>query len=187
MEDQELVRRLLAKDAEAERLFYLTYKDPLYRTCTYILGYRDRDAEDMVHDTFLAALRDLPGFQFRSRLERWLRQICVHLCYKQLKKRKRLVAQLNEDLEALSAPRALEKPGLDRQKKETENALEVMESQKGLLGKPCQKLLELRDGEEKSYAELAEILKVPMGTVMSRLARCKDALKALMQKALSKA
>jgi len=56
--------------------------------------------------------------------------------------------------------------------------------QRDLMGDPCRSLLRLRDEEEESYSSIAETLKVPIGTVMSRLARCKEALKKLVLSAL---
>src|SRR5258708_7964748 len=104
MEDRELVQKLLAKDPDAQRYFYEAYRDYLYQTSVYLLGYKDRDAEDMVHETFLRVLQKLSTFEFRSSLGWWMNQICVYLCYKQLRRRKRLVAQMNEELDMLSAP-----------------------------------------------------------------------------------
>jgi len=74
---------------------------------------------------------------------------------------------------------------LKQEEEETQEMLRLLETQKKFLGKPCRELLEWRDGAGKSYADLAEILKIPMGTVMSRLARCKESLKELVLRALS--
>ena len=43
----------------------------------------------------------------------------------------------------------------------------------------------MRDEKGKSYAEISEKLKVPMGTVMSRLARCRETLKELVKRVLT--
>jgi RNA polymerase sigma factor (sigma-70 family) len=45
------------------------------------------------------------------------------------------------------------------------------------MGEPCQTLLKKRDEEGLTYGQLAEALKIPVGTVMSRLARCMDTLR----------
>jgi len=186
LEDRELVQKLLAKDAEAQGFLYQTYRDRLYRTCVYILGYQDRDAEDLVHETFMEVLRDLPQFKFQSSLSWWMRQVCVHQCFKQLRKRKRWVMRLDEELEALSGPADMEKPRQEQQEQRKQKILETIEAQRPLLGKPCQEILELRETSGKSYAELSQMLQVPIGTVMSRLARCKEALKELVIRALPK-
>src|SRR5690349_5071173 len=89
LDDRELVRRLLAKDEEAQRVFFETYWNKLYKACVYILGGRDSEAEDLAQEAFLVALRKLPEFEFRSTLHHWLFRICTYLCYERIRKRKR--------------------------------------------------------------------------------------------------
>ncbi len=184
MEDRQLVEKLLAGDAEAERVFFHAHRDRLYKACVYLLGYQDPDAEDVTQEAFIVALRKLPEFEFRSSLFTWLYRICVNLCYERIDKRWRLVSHLQEELEDLAGPLSG-----DRQEREEENALrnkklELLDGQKKLLGAPCRDLLDLRDVQGKSYAEVSKLLKVPMGTVMSRLARCRESLKQLVMQAL---
>jgi RNA polymerase sigma-70 factor (ECF subfamily) len=186
LDDRQLVQKLLAGDEEAERLFFHSYRDKLYRTCVSFLGYQDPEAEDVTQEAFIVAMRKLPEFEFRSELFSWLYRICVNLCYERMDKRWRQVAFLQEDLEALARPMAE-----DRLQKEEENAvrdkrLKVLEEQKKLLGAPCQELLELRDVQGQSYADISQVLKAPMGTIMSRLARCRESLKQLVLRAMGK-
>ena len=187
MEDRELVQKLLAKDDEAYRHFYATYQNKIYKACVYLLGYQDPDAEDVAQEVFLAALKQLPGFEFRSSLYHWLYRICMYLCYERIRKRRRMVASEEEALETAALSQALGRQNKDEEEKEKQQMMELLESQKQVLGDPCRSLLDLRDGQEKSYAQIADALKVPMGTVMSRLARCKEALKTLVLKALKEA
>jgi RNA polymerase sigma-70 factor (ECF subfamily) len=61
--------------------------------------------------------------------------------------------------------------------------LEIVREETARLGKPCRELLVLRVRQNLSYGELSAKLKIPIGTVMSRLARCKEALKTRVLKA----
>ncbi len=183
MEDRELVEKLLAKEEAAYRYFYGTYRDKIYKASVYLLGYQDPDAEDVTQEVFLAALKQLPQFEFRSSLYHWLYRICMYLCYERIRKRRRQVASLEDELETAAAPLVFgQDQALDDQ--ERQKALETIEAQRQLMGDPCRGLLDLREKQQKSYAQIADALKVPIGTVMSRLARCKEALKALVLKAL---
>jgi RNA polymerase sigma-70 factor, ECF subfamily len=187
VEDRELVQKLLAKDEQAYLIFYDTYRDKLYKACVYLLGYQDPDAEDITHEVFLAALRQLPQFEFRSSMYHWLYRICMYLCYERIRKRRRLVSSLDEELEAAMSQRAFAAQEREQEEKEKEEMLYLLESQRELMGDPCRGLLDLRENQKKSYAQLADMLKVPIGTVMSRLSRCKEALKALILKAMKEA
>lgn len=173
MDDSALVKGLLQKEPVAERYFYAIYGPKLRRYASFVLGYRDAEVEDVVQETFLAALKDLPKFEFRSSLHTWLRRICVNRCFERIRSRDRQVATETDELEALVGPR-----------EEKQNPfLEALREGWGLLGKHCREILDLRDKQEKTYGEIADALKMPVGTVMSRLARCKGALRELVKKA----
>jgi RNA polymerase sigma factor (sigma-70 family) len=184
LDDRQLVQQLLAKDEKAEQYFFHAYKDRLYKLCVSLLGYQDPEAEDVLQESFIAALEKLPEFEFRSSLYSWLYRICLNHCYNRLRARKRQVVRQEEELEVLAGPLAVDKDRRKTEETKLQAMLEVVETQRSLLGKACRGLLEMRENEEKSYAEIADSLKVPIGTVMSRLARCKEALKQLVLKAL---
>ncbi len=184
LEDRELVQKLLAKDPEAERYFFNAYREKLYKTCAYILGHQDPEAEDLAQEAFIVALRKLPGFEFRSSLNRWLYRICVFLCYERIRKRKRQVLHLQDELEGLSKAAMAQRERLKEEEDERNRLVELVRSQRNLMGEPCRELLRLWDEDNHSYAVIAEKLKIPIGTVMSRLARCKEALKQLVLNAL---
>ncbi|HVM31671.1 MAG TPA: RNA polymerase sigma factor [bacterium] len=184
MDDRELVQKLLAKDEAAYRHFYDAYQHKIYKACAYLLGYQDPDAEDVAQEVFLAALKQLPRFEFRSSLYHWLYRIAMYLCYERMRKRRRWVASEDEALESAAASQALARRDEEEDGREKQKMIELLERQKELLGEPCRELLDLRDAQAKSYAQIADALKVPMGTVMSRLARCKESLKTLFLKAL---
>jgi len=184
LDDRELVQKLIAKDPQAEKYFFNAYKDKLFQACTYLLGYRDPEAEDVAQEAFIVALRKLPEFEFRSSLNRWLYRICVFLCYERIRKRRRQVAHLDWELDNLSGPQAMEKQRRQDEDEEKKRLAGMIRGQRELMGEPCKDLLRLRDEEDHSYAQLAEALKIPIGTVMSRLSRCKEALKQLVLNAL---
>ena len=184
LEDRQLVEKLLARDKEAELYFFRTYREKLSKICVYVLGYQDPEAEDVTQETFMIAIKKLHQFEFRSSFYTWLYRICVHLCYDRIKRRGRQVAHLQEDLEALAGPLSEDRQEREEENLEKNKKLELLETQKKLMGEPCRGLLNLRDSQGKSYALISETLKVPMGTVMSRLARCRETLKQMVLQAL---
>lgn len=184
LEDRVLVQKVLEKDKEAERYFFHANRDRLYKACRYILGPGDREAEDVVQETFIAAFEKLGQFEFRSSLSHWLVRICLNRCYERLRQRQRQIVHLEEELDGLSGAFSLEQERRHAEDTDQHRMMQVVETQREVLGVPCQGLLKLRDEEGKSYALISQVLKVPIGTVMSRLARCKKALKELVIQAL---
>lgn len=186
LDDRALVKGLLEKEGSSERFLYQTYRPKLYRIATVILGYGDPDVEDVVQETFLAALQDLPQFQFRSTFFHWLRRICVFRCYDRIRKRKRQVAGISEEMEKITDRISLEKDEEKVREGEKGDLLRIVSIELKALGERCQEILDLRDRQNKNYGEISKALKVPIGTVMSRLARCKEELKQRVLKVASR-
>jgi len=184
LDERLLVKRVLKGEEKAKLEFYQLYHQKLYSFCVYFMGSNDPEIEDILQEVFLTAFQKLGQFEFRSSLNTWLTQICIHKCYRHFRKRGRMVVQVEQDLETRLQGRALEasdQAALDQEqnvkKKWVEKALENM-------GEPCKRLLQLRMKEDASYMEMARTLKVPVGTIMSRLARCTAALKELVARML---
>ncbi len=97
--DRDLVSRILAGSEEARDQLYLRHRGRLLLTASALLGYKDPEAEDMVHEAVMAGLKDLARFEFRSSLHTWLTHICVNRCLKALKKRHRMVVEADTAIE----------------------------------------------------------------------------------------
>jgi RNA polymerase sigma-70 factor (ECF subfamily) len=96
------------------------------------------------------------------------------------------LSQAEEDLEGLMRSKALDAAAKEERAKEQKEKLELVNKAMGKIGDPCRQILELRNREGVSYIEISRLLKIPMGTVMSRLARCTAALKEEVEKLLKK-
>jgi len=180
-DERELVKRILAGDVETQTAFYRENARRLFHVCIHFLGPEDEDAEDILQQTFLIALGKLKEFEYRSSLYTWMSNICANLCYERLRRKKKVLASLQEDLERLSAPQAVQ-PGEEKEAEEEKQArLALLERITLSLSERCRKVLELRDKKGKSYIDISRTLKIPMGTVMSQLARCRKALRNLFE------
>lgn len=180
-DERQLVKRILAGDVEAQTVFYRENSRRLFHTCIHFLGPEDDDAEDILQQTFLIALGKLREFEFRSTLYTWLSNICANLCYERLRRKKKVLASLHEDLERLALPQSLS-PGEEREVEEEKQArLALLGRITNSLSERCRKVLELRDKKGESYINISRTLKIPMGTVMSQLARCRKALRNLFE------
>lgn len=152
------------------------------------------DAEDLVQETYLKAYRGFGGFQEGTNLKAWLYRILTNTYINTYRAKKRRFDETDLDetedlylyrrlggLEAVAAGRSAEDELMDWfTDHEVKEAIEALPEQ-------FRVAVLLADVEGFSYKEIAEILDIPIGTVMSRLHRGRKALqKALYEFAASR-
>ena len=134
-----------------------------------------------MQEAFLIAFKKLPGFEFRSSLGTWLTQIGIYLCYNRYRNRAKMTQLEEENLETLLRAKSLEREAQKSRDEDKEEKLRLIDKGLEQIGKECREIVVLRDKEEKTYNEIGKLLKIPLGTVMSRLSRCKKALRVLIE------
>jgi RNA polymerase sigma-70 factor, ECF subfamily len=160
----------------------MEYMGSLY-TAALRMTRNPADAEDLVQETYLKAYRAFGGFTEGTNLKAWLYRILTNTFINSYRSRKRRPEQTELDevedlylyrrlggLEAVAAGRSAEEEVLDHfTETEVKEAVEALPEQFRLA-------VLLADVEGFSYKEIAEILDVPIGTVMSRLHRGRKSL-----------
>ena len=146
------------------------------------------DAEDLVQETFLKALRGFASFEPGSNFKAWIFRILrnTYLTSRTGLAAMRTVAledELNENGE--SGPARLPEATIDRQTPET-NLLQMadrasLQAAMETLLPPLLEVILLCDVEEMKYREISTALEIPNGTVMSRIARARTALRVALQ------
>jgi RNA polymerase sigma-70 factor (ECF subfamily) len=146
------------------------------------------DAEDLVQEAFLKALRGYSTFESGSNFKAWIFRILrnTYLTSRAGLAARRTVAledELHEDGEPGPAP--LPEAIIDRQTPEM-NLLQsadraALEAAMETLPASLLEVILLCDVEEMKYREIADALEVPIGTVMSRIARGRAALRAALE------
>ncbi|MFB3738557.1 MAG: sigma-70 family RNA polymerase sigma factor [Candidatus Velamenicoccus archaeovorus] len=144
------------------------------------------DAEDLVQETFLRAYRGFAGFQEGTNLRAWLYRILTNTFINSYRKRQRQpITVPDEDIEDWFLFDKLGEAGVESSaESEVLERLPDEDVQRALEALPegFRMAVLLADVEGFSYKEIAEILDVPIGTVMSRLHRGRKALeKALWE------
>jgi RNA polymerase sigma-70 factor (ECF subfamily) len=161
-----------ADDLAAEALGFL---EPLYTTALRLTRNRP-DAEDLVQDTFVKALRFADRFKRGTNLKAWLYTI-LHNTWRN---RRRDAARHAVEIDSTRVEEAALQDGLlpVGAAFETPEHLLLRSTLDADLQAALDDLPEafrvavwLRDVEEFSYAEIAEMLGIPLGTVMSRISR----------------
>jgi RNA polymerase sigma factor (sigma-70 family) len=165
------------------RTVVMPHIDEAYRLAHWLTGNRT-DAEDVVQDASLRAFRAIREFAGGSPRS-WLLSIVRNTAYSWLRKNRPATVFTVEDLEAVELENV--KPG-EPNDKTPEAALiakadaEQLRAAIAALPAPFRETLVLRDIEGLDYREIAEATEVPIGTVMSRLARARRRLIATIQK-----
>jgi len=149
--------------------------DSLYNFARW-LAHNETDAEDLVQDTYLKALRSFASFQPGTNFRAWMFKILKNTFLSSCSKLERRMTVMM-DSEDEDEPEST----LDSDTPET-ILLDRANSQlvwKAIDDLPVhyRETLLLCDVEEMSYREIAEILSIPVGTVMSRLARARRAVR----------
>ncbi len=153
--------------------------DDAYRLAHWLTGNRT-DAEDVVQDASLRAFRAIRSFTGGS-ARAWLLTIVRNTAYSWLRKNRPAAVVTVEDLEAVELAQA--NPG-DPDAETPEAAFiaradaEQLRAAIAALPAPFRETLVLRDIEGLDYREIAQATEVPIGTVMSRLARARRRLTA---------
>jgi len=144
------------------------------------LTRNDHDAQDVVQDAMLRALRHIGGFR-GDNARAWLLQVVRNTCYSWLKDN-RPGEQVSLDDEG-EAGLALAAPAADEPLATVLRRADRRQINQALAGLPIayREVLVLRELEDLSYADIARLADIPVGTVMSRLSRARG----LMRLALS--
>ena len=150
----------------------LAYLEPLYATALRLTRNR-ADAEDLVQDTLVKALRFSDGFTPGTNLKAWLYTILHNTWRNRLRDAARDSVDVDsERVEAAASlpggPVALETPERILLRESLDVDLKAALDE---LPDVFREAVWLRDVEEFSYAEIASMVQVPIGTVMSRISR----------------
>jgi RNA polymerase sigma-70 factor (ECF subfamily) len=168
-------------DREARRELFERYREPAYRVALRITG-RPEDALDAVQDGFIRAFERLGDFQREAGFQTWLLRIVTNRALDLLRARKvRLAVPLDggDDEERLGPAVAdADSPpegGLERQElaERLRRAMEALPAEQ-------RAVIALYASGDMSYAQIAEALGIPIGTVMSRLYHARRRLQEML-------
>lgn len=162
------------------------YEKKVYALCFRMAGNPD-DAADLAQEAFLKAFRALPSFKGESQFSTWLYRIVANTCLDERRKmaNRPALVSLDKPLDTGKGKLALTLPDNTPDPLTTALAGELHEEIGRLLEKLPQEqriVLVMRDLEEYSYEEIAQILGLSMGTVKSRINRARSRLRDLYLK-----
>ena len=179
--DEELIKRFQEGDLYAFDLIVHRYKDALFNFTYRYLG-NSQEAEDVVQETFLRIFRNRFAYRQIAKFSTWIYTIAGNLAKTELRKRKRRRQVYTSDM------------GFDDKefeivdtKADTEREVDSMLTEKLIqaaidkLPERFRKVILLVDVQELSYEEVSKIMRVPLGTVKSRVNRARLKLQGMLQ------
>jgi len=175
-DDQDLVRRLRGGDAAALRHVIERYQGRVFALIYGIV--RDRhEVEDVAQEVFLKVFQRIAAFDGRSQFYTWLYRVAANAAKDHVKKRSRRPALPLDDGENL----------LDENHPAPQNEAAAAETRSVVraaidaLPVRYREVLAMREIEGLSYKEIAEVLRLSIGTVESRLHRARARLKRRLE------
>jgi len=177
MDEAGLIRDAQKGDLTAFNRLVLVYQDMVYNQAYRMMGEAE-SAEDATQDAFISAYKNIRSYRGGS-FKSWLLRIVTNACYDELRRRKRRPTQPlepvdQENNEEFESARWMVDPG-----ESPEQALERTELDRALqhcledLPPDFRAVVILVDIQGMDYTEAAAVVKTPLGTIKSRLARAR--------------
>jgi RNA polymerase sigma-70 factor (ECF subfamily) len=157
----------------------LPYLNDVYALARYLMRNAP-DAEDAVQECYLRALRHFDSYRGPA-MKPWLLTILRNACYAEFARRGRQEAPA---VDAEAEPAADQLPIWQEPEASPEAAImraqddDTIRRMVAALPQPFREAIVLREVNDLSYQEMAEVAGVPVGTVMSRLARARSMLRS---------
>jgi RNA polymerase sigma-70 factor (ECF subfamily) len=171
LNDEELIRQFQEGDFYAFEEIVKRYKDQLVNFAYRFLGDLE-DAEDIVQETFLRVFRKKKAYRSVAKFSTWIYTITGNLAKTELRRRKRrkLLSITNLGFEdkdfELTDPEKGPEETLDKIIND-----DTIQAAIDSLPEKFKEVIIFRDIQELSYEEISSILKIPLGTVKSRVNR----------------
>jgi RNA polymerase sigma-70 factor (ECF subfamily) len=159
---------------------YDRFRTPVWRLARRLMDTED-EALDATQEIFLRVWRGLAGFRGESKLSTWVFQIAWNYLRGARRRQARMPVR-QEAREGDDPLTRLREPGADPERRATAvEAVARLKTALAALPEHQRAVIWLRDGEDLTYEEIASVLDVPIGTVRSRLARARSALRKAVE------
>jgi RNA polymerase sigma-70 factor (ECF subfamily) len=184
MDEIALITSAQRGDLDSFNSLVLHYQDIVFNTALRILG-DDELAADASQEAFISAFRSISSFRGGS-FKAWILRTVTNACYDELRRQKRRpTTQLEpetDDGEEMDSPRWLADPSMTpEQKAEADDLEHAIQHCLDALPTEFRAVVVMADIQGLDYTEVATAVRVPLGTIKSRLARARLRLRECLQ------
>jgi RNA polymerase sigma-70 factor (ECF subfamily) len=184
MDEQALIHDAQNGNLDAFNSLILHYQDSVFNTALRILGDEDL-ASDATQEAFLSAFKSISSFRGGS-FKAWLMRTVTNACYDELRRQKRRpttpLEPDTDDGEEVDSPRWLADPNMSPEQEAEADELEhAIQHCLNNLPLEFKTVVVMADIQGMDYTEVAIAVRVPLGTIKSRLARARLRLRECLQ------
>ena len=181
MDEKQILKRIQAGDRFTFAELVETYQTKVIHISYSMLSDYE-DACDAAQEVFVKVFRSAESFRGDSSLSTWIYRITKNVCTDFLRKRKETTVSIDEekdDAPKYDIPDTSKSPEQISERNETQKLVREALSE---LDTDSRLIITMFDIEGLSYDEIAGVLKIPIGTVKSRLNRAREKLKKILLK-----
>ena len=184
MNENALISDAQSGDLDAFNTLILHYQDSVYNVALRIMG-DEFFAADAAQEAFISAFKSVASCRGGS-FKGWLMRIVTNACYDELRRKKRRpttpLEPETEDGEEMASPRWLADPNMTpSQQAEADELEHAIQHCIENLPLEFKTVVVMTDLQGLDYAEVAQAVRVPLGTVKSRLARARLRLRECLR------
>ena len=178
-QERSLVRRAVEGDREAQETLFMKYRSRLYRLALRLLHSKE-DAEDAVQDAMLSAYRNIGTFEGRSLFSTWLTRIVVNAALVRMRRQRARPELFLQDVSpeeqvSMDAKCIDTRPDPEQEYASVETRLLVEDALQDL-SPSIRFAFQLRELQDLSNAEAAEVAGIELGAFKSRISRARTQL-----------
>jgi len=175
-----LIQRCLKGDQLAWDTIVRQYRRKVFNVAYKFVGRHD-EAEDLTQDIFLKIFKSLDTFDRRANFQTWLISVSRNLCIDHYRSVRKERETIDRDVDASSLAPISKSQG-QIALMEQRDRVELLREALGALPKTLRTAVLMRDIQEMSYHEIAHKLRLPEGTVKSRINRGRNELARQIRK-----
>lgn len=178
MTESDLIKKCKQGNREAFNVLFEKYQSQVINIAYGMLSDRE-DAYDAAQEVFVRVYKSIESFKEQSSFTTWIYRITTNICSDILRKRKKgnNIVSLNQSLDENKEIDIVDESPTPEERQELSERQKAVWKAISELKDEYRAVITLCDIEEMSYDEIAEILKVPKGTVKSRINRARISLK----------
>ncbi len=183
-EDSKNIKAALKGNQTAYRAILKKYHDQVYNLLYRMVHDKD-EVEDLTQEAFIKAFNSLHNFNEEFAFSTWLYKIATNNCIDYIRKKKLATFSIDKPLESKDGEYSFEIPDSSYEPDKTLIAgqrTKILEEAVNALPEKYRVVILMRHTEDKDYQEIADTLKLPLGTVKAHIFRAREILYKRLKK-----